>query len=74
MPLIQSHDMFSIAIALVFAASTPVVDSIRIESRWGGLGLPSATTYTIVRRDGRYDREFAIVPQESHYSTGWCRD
>jgi hypothetical protein len=50
---------------LVFAASLPVIDSIRIESRWGGLGQPSATTYTIVRRGDRYQRRFATVPQHA---------
>lgn len=53
------------AVALVIAASLPVVDTIRIESRWGGLGEPSATTYTIVRRASHYKRASATVPQEA---------
>jgi hypothetical protein len=56
--------MFCIA-ALALAASLPVIDSIRIESRWGGLGQPSATTYTIVHRGDRYKRRFTVVPQEA---------
>jgi hypothetical protein len=54
--------MFCVA-ALALAASLPVIDSIRIESRWGGLGQPSATTYTIVRRGDHYKRRFATIPQ-----------
>ena len=53
--------MFTLVLA--FAASFPVVDSIRVESRWGGLGQPSATTYTIVHRDEHYYRSSATVPQ-----------
>src|SRR5437660_8396748 len=56
--------MFRIA-ALALAASLPVIDSIRIESRWGGLGEPSATTYTIVHRGDHYRRRFATVPQDA---------
>jgi hypothetical protein len=56
--------MFSIA-ALALAASLPVIDSIRIESRWGGLGEPKATTYMIVRRGDHYERESGVVPQEA---------
>jgi hypothetical protein len=56
--------MFCIA-ALAIAASLPVIDSIRIESRWGGLGTPGAATYTIVRRGDHYKRRFARVPQDA---------
>jgi hypothetical protein len=55
--------MFGIAAVLALAASLPVVDSVRIESRWGGLGQPSASTYTVERRDGRYFRGSTTVPQ-----------
>lgn len=56
--------MFSIA-ALAVAASLQAIDSIRIESRWGGLGEPSATTYTIVRRGDHYARRSVTVPQNA---------
>jgi len=56
--------MLSIA-ALAFAASLPVIDSIRIESRWGGFGKPSATTYTIMRRGNHYERTSATVPPDA---------
>ena len=55
--------MFAAVLAL--AASLPVVDSIRVESRWSGLGQPTAKTYTIVRGDDRYYRESAMVPQSA---------
>jgi hypothetical protein len=55
--------MFCLA-ALAVAASLPVIDSIRIESRWGGLGKPSATTYTIVRRGDHYKRRFTTVSSD----------
>jgi len=54
--------MLGAAVVLV-AASLHVVDSIRIESRWGGLGVPSAKTYTIVRRGSRYEGTSAVVPR-----------
>ncbi|HEV7428732.1 MAG TPA: hypothetical protein VGQ46_20440 [Thermoanaerobaculia bacterium] len=56
--------MFCIAV-FGLAASLPVIDSIRIEARWGGLGQPSATTYTIVRRGDHFRRRFAAVPQDA---------
>lgn len=56
--------MFSIA-ALALAASLPVIDSIRIESRWGGLGNPSAKTYTIVRCRDHFERRSGTVPQDA---------
>jgi hypothetical protein len=56
--------MFCIT-ALALAASFPVIDSIRIESRWGGLGQPSATTYSVVHRGDHYKRRFAAVPQDA---------
>jgi hypothetical protein len=55
--------MFTIVLA--FAASFQVVDSVRVESRWGGFGQPSATTYAIVHRDDHYYRRSATVPQEA---------
>ena len=56
--------MFFVA-ALALTSSLPVIDSIRIESRWGGLGEPSAMTYTVSRdRDGHYRRRFATVPPD----------
>jgi len=51
--------------AVASAASLPVIDSIRIESRWGGFGMPSATTYRIVRRGDRYKRWFTVVPHDA---------
>jgi len=51
--------------ALALATATSVIDSIRIESRWGGLGNPYANTYTIVRRGGRYRRRSATVAKEA---------
>jgi hypothetical protein len=56
--------VFCIAV-LVLAASLPVIDSIRIESRWGGLGQPSAKTYSIIHRGDHYKRSFAAVPQDA---------
>jgi hypothetical protein len=55
----------SFIVALALSASLPVIDSVHIESRWGGLGEPSVTTYTISRdRDGQYRRRFAAVPSD----------
>jgi len=47
------------------AASMPVIDSIRIESRWGGLGEPSDKVYKIVRRNDRYVRRRTTVPADA---------
>jgi len=56
--------VFSIA-AISLAASISIIDSIRIESRWGGLGKPSANTYTIARRGDHYRRSFATVSEKA---------
>jgi hypothetical protein len=47
------------------AASPPVVDSIRIESRWSGLGEPRQKTYTILRHGDSYSRQFSQVPRNA---------
>ena len=48
--------------AFAVAASTPVINSIRIESRWGGLGTPSDKTYTIdTRRSPKAVERFAAA-------------
>jgi len=57
--------MLLAALTLAAAASMPVVDSIRIESRWGGLGTPSDTVYKVVRRGDRYVRRRAAVSPEA---------
>src|SRR5262245_15218461 len=49
--------------ALAAATSLPVIDSIRIESAWSGLGEPSRATYWIVRRGDHYQRRSAPIPQ-----------
>jgi len=56
--------MISIA-AVAFASSIAVIDSIRIESRWGGLGTPSEATYRIVRHGDHYRRRFTRVSKEA---------
>lgn len=56
--------MINIA-ALVLAASVPVIDSIRVESRWAGLGEPRVTTYVIARHDDHYERGNARVSSVS---------
>ena len=50
---------------MILAALTLVVDSIRIESRWGGLGTPSDKTYKIVRRGDQYFRGDIAVSQQA---------
>src|ERR1043166_4294987 len=50
-------------VALSLAASLSVVDSIRIESRWRGLGTPSTPSYAIARQGDQYRRGSARVPQ-----------
>lgn len=57
--------MLLAALTLTAAVSMPVVDSIRIESRWGGLGTPSDKVYKVVRRGDRYVRRRAAVPAEA---------
>jgi|ERR1041385_3977083 hypothetical protein len=52
-------------LAIVFAVTMPQIDSIRIGSRWDGLGKPSDRTYEIVRRGDAYDRGDAMVPAEA---------
>jgi hypothetical protein len=52
-------------VAPAAAASLPVVESIRIESSWGGLGVPRLTTYTILRRGDNYRRRFSQVPRNA---------
>ena len=42
----------------------PVIDSIRIESRWTGYGEPHIATYTIMRRGDHYERLSSSVPEE----------
>lgn len=56
--------MLTIAI-VALAASLPVIDYVRIESRWDGLGEASAETYTIVRRGDHYDRDDAVVSPDA---------
>ena len=51
--------------ALALAASLPMVDSIRIESGWGGLGDARATTYTITRRGDHYYGQSGAIPQDA---------
>src|ERR1051325_1915063 len=53
------------AIVLAVVSSVPAIDAIRIESRWGGLGQPSAKTYTILHRGDRYERGSAIVATDA---------
>jgi len=57
--------MLLAALTLAAAVSMPVVDSIRIESRWGGLGTPSDKVYKVVRHGDRYFRHRAEVPAEA---------
>jgi hypothetical protein len=55
--------VFSV-LAFTFVASLPV-ESIRIESRWAGLGEPRATTYLIERHGNFYERMSATIPQDA---------
>lgn len=57
--------MLLAALTLTAAISMPVVDSIRIESRWGGLGTPNDKVYKVVRHGGRYFRHRAEVSPEA---------
>jgi|ERR1051326_718228 hypothetical protein len=51
---------------IIAAALTLVVDSVRIESRWSGLGTPSDRVYKIVRRGGHNERGLrAVIPTEA---------
>jgi len=47
------------------AASLPVIDSIRIESSWRGLGKPLSATYTILRHGDHYRRMLSQVPRHT---------
>lgn len=50
---------------LAIATFAATVDSVRIESRWGGLGTPSDTVYKIVRHGERYRRGRAAVSPDA---------
>lgn len=54
--------MIAIAV-LALAASHPAIESIRVESRWNGLGKPGATTYVIARHGEHYERRHSPVSQ-----------
>lgn len=54
-----------IVVSPAMAASRPVIDSIRIESSWRGLGKPRSATYTILRHGDRYRRMLSRVPRHA---------
>lgn len=47
------------------ATSPPVIDSIRIESSWRGLGKPRSASYTILRHGDHYKRMLSQVPRHA---------
>jgi hypothetical protein len=50
---------------LAIATFAATVDSIRIESRWGGFGMPSDVVYKIARHGDRYVRRRQPVSPEA---------
>lgn len=46
-------------------ASRPVIDSIRIDSSWRGLGKPRSATYTILRHGNRFSRMLSRIPRHA---------